>query len=112
MVQGNQILMRNRLSIAMSTATTSTKKLPFNQMVLQRLWKTGDWILKRPLKRLRLTILRSLKRKLLTTQVEKEVLRCPTNVLSAVKDSVHLGVSQGISDASTGPRKNVVIVTR
>ena len=47
-------------------------------------------------------------RKLLTTQVEQQALRCPTNVLNAAKDSVHLRNTPGISMASMGPRKSVV----
>ena len=57
-------------------------------------------------------ILRSLTRKLLTTQVEQEVLRCQTNVLNVGKDLVHLGISHCTSKASMGQRKSAATATR
>ena len=57
-------------------------------------------------------ILRSLTRKLLTTQVEQEVLRCQTNVLNVGKDLVHLGISHCKSKASMGQRKSAATATR
>ena len=114
LVQGNQILMRNRLSIAMSTATISTRKLPFNPMA-HRLRKTGDRPSRRLLKRWRLTILRSLMKKVSTTQAKQEVLgcRCQTNVLNAVRiqytlDTLHAH-QRCLTDWEHGPPPKIIV---